>query len=167
MLFAATYAVSKSKTDTAGGFVHVLNKAHVNSSSYSSFYQTNFCLAAIHFGKTYLEGVAASIVMFFSLIMLSITLQKPGSFMIYLETTEKEVAFTWMGRLVADALIILFVYSFGLPGQIMAVVTLVFFLVTLGIAKHRPDIFRDLFRAHEQDPSLGESYQGNTSYNIA
>jgi len=45
--------------------------------------------------------------------------------------------------------------------------TLVFFLITLGIAKHRPDIFRDLFRAHEQDPSLGESYQGNTSYNIA
>ena len=96
--------------------------------------------------------------MFFSLIMLSISLQKPGSFMIYLETSEKEVAFTWVGRLFADALIILFVASFGLPGKIMAIVTLFFFLVTLGIAKHRPDIFRDLFRAHEQDPSLGESY---------
>eukprot|EP00984_Skeletonema_dohrnii_P025843 scaffold15019_cov130-Skeletonema_dohrnii-CCMP3373.AAC.6 len=71
---------------------------------------------------------------------------------------EKEVAFTWVGRLFADTLIILFVASFGLPGKIMAIVTLFFFLVTLGIAKHRPDIFRDLFRAHEQDPSLGESY---------
>ena len=78
--------------------------------------------------------------------------------MVYLETTEKEVAFTWMGRLVADALIILFVASFGLLGEIMAIVTLVLFLVTLGIAKQRPDIFRDLFRAHERDPSLGESF---------
>mmetsp|Transcript_9591 Transcript_9591/g.14383 ORF Transcript_9591/g.14383 Transcript_9591/m.14383 type:complete len:144 (+) Transcript_9591:104-535(+) len=125
---------------------------------FAATYATNFCLAAIYFGKTYLEGLAASIVMFFSLIMLSISLQKPGSFMIYLETSEKEVAFTWVGRLFADTLIILFVASFGLPGKIMAIVTLFFFLVTLGIAKHRPDIFRDLFRAHEQDPSLGESY---------
>lgn len=78
--------------------------------------------------------------------------------MIYLETTEKEIAFTWMGRLVADALIILFLVSFGLPGKIMAIVTSFFSFLTLGIAKHRPDIFRDLFRAHEKDPSLGESY---------
>jgi O-antigen ligase len=96
--------------------------------------------------------------MFSSLIMLSISLQKPTSFMIYLETSEKEIAFTWMGRLVADALIILFVASMGLPGKIMAIVTSFFFFVTFGLAQHRPDIFRDLFRAHQNDPSLGESY---------
>jgi len=89
--------------------------------------------------------------------MLSISLQKPESFMIYLEETEKQIAFTWMARMVADVLIALFVASMGLPGTIMAIVTSFFFLVTLGLAKKRPDIFRDLFRAHEKDPSLGGS----------
>ena len=141
--------------------VHQINRAHGNF--LSSFHQANLILAAIYFnpgGKKlkYLDALASVIVMFFSLIMLSITLQQPKAFMIYLETSEKEVAFTWMGRLIADTMIILFVASFDLPGQIMAIITLVFFLVTLGIAKHRPDIFRDLFRANENDPSLGGSY---------
>ena len=35
--------------------------------------------------------------------------------MIYLETSEKEVAFTWVGRLFADTLIILFVFQMSLP----------------------------------------------------
>ena len=125
--------------------------------------QANLILAAINFnpgGKNikYLEALASIIVMVCSLFMISITLQKPSSFMIWLETSDKDIAFTWMGRLVADTMIILFVASFGLAGHIMAIVTLVFFLVTLGIAKHRPDIFRDLFRANDNDPSLGESY---------
>ena len=80
--------------------------------------------------------------------------------MVYLETTEKEIAFTWMGRMVADILICLFVASMGIVGKIMAGVTAFNFCVTLGLAKQRPDIFRDLFRKHENDPSLGtkESY---------
>lgn len=127
--------------------------------------QTNFCIAALCFGQTYLEGLAASIVMVFSLLMLAISLQKPQSFMIYLETTDKEIAFTWMGRMVADLFICLFLASMGIVGKIMAGITAFNFCVTLGLAKNRPDIFRDLFRANDNDPSLGTGE--DASYNAA
>lgn len=118
--------------------------------------KANCVVSILHFGHAYLDALASIIVIVLSLCMMFISLQKPEKLMIYFEMTGKEIVFTWRMRSVADILQILFLVAFGLTGKIMAIVTAVLLVLVYTLAQQRPDIFRELFRAHAGDPQVGE-----------
>ena len=98
-----------------------------------------------------------------SACMLTISMQQPEQFMVYLEMSGKEIVFTWRMRMLADIIQILFLISCGIFGQIMAILTGVMLFVAFTLAQKRPDIFRELFRKHAGDPAVGdESVGGGT-----
>ena len=100
-------------------------------------------------------------------IMLSITLQQPESLMVYFEVSGHTIVFTFLTRTLCDLTICVLLLGMGLPGQIMAIVTLMFLGAARGLAQRRPDIFRELFRAHESDPEFGEDEENGGSYEEA
>lgn len=123
--------------------------------------QCNFIAACIYFGGAYLDILASLIIMVTSACMLTITMQQPEQFMVYLEMTGKEIVFTWRMRMLADIIQILFLISCGLFGQIMAILTGVMLFVAFTLAQKRPDIFRELFRKHAGDPAVGDESVGD------
>jgi len=129
-------------------------------SVFAGVYVANFTIAILYFEKTYLQILASLTILTLSSCMLTITLQQPESLMIYFETTGKEIFFTWRMRTVADTIQILYLISFGMLGQIMAIVTGVFLGLAFSLAQRRPDIFRELFRKHGGDPAGGDGEGG-------
>mmetsp|Transcript_18157 Transcript_18157/g.42332 ORF Transcript_18157/g.42332 Transcript_18157/m.42332 type:complete len:158 (-) Transcript_18157:77-550(-) len=129
-------------------------------SLFAGAYLANCIVAILHFRHVYLDAyldaLASIIVIILSLCMMFISLQMPEKLMIYFEMTGKEIVFTWRMRSVADIVQILFLVAFGLMGKIMAIVTAVLLVLVYTLAQHRPDIFRELFRAHAGDPQVGE-----------
>lgn len=133
-------------------------------SVFAGVYVANFIIAILHFGHGYLDILASVIVIAISLFMLSITLQQPEKLMVYCEMSGKEIVFTWRMRTTADIIQIIFLISFGRLGQIMAIVTGFFLFVAFSLAKKRPDIFRELFRKHADDPQVGEDDNAAAGY---
>ena len=69
-------------------------------------------------------------------------MQQPEMLMVYFETSGRDIVFTWRMRLIADIIQIMFLFSCGIFGIAMGIITLVLLLVTYTLAKKRPDIFR-------------------------
>lgn len=104
----------------------------------------------------YQHVIVSLTVMFLSAGMAMITLQLPEKLMVYLEITGKEKLFTFRARTVADFIQILHLPGMNLPGQCMALITAIFWMATRTLAKKRPDIFKELFRADVGDPEMAE-----------
>lgn len=125
--------------------------------------QANFIASLLHLIAAhyhYLDALASLIVMTLSCIMLTITLQRPESLMIYFETTNAEYVFSWRMRSLADIIQVLFLVACGLFGCIMAIVTGAFTVLAFTLAKKRPDIFRALFRKYAGDPMEAYEHEG-------
>ena len=103
--------------------------------------QLNFLAACLTFGNLYLDILASLIIIVLSLLMLLITMQQPEMLMVYFETSGRDIVFTWRMRLIADIIQIMFLFSCGIFGIAMGIITLVLLLVTYTLAKKRPDIF--------------------------
>ncbi|KAL7551242.1 hypothetical protein ACHAWF_014428 [Thalassiosira exigua] len=132
-------------------------------SIFAGVYAANFIVAALHFGKGYLDVLSSIIIMVLALCMLTITVQQPERLMVYFETTGKEIVFTWRMRSAADITQILFLIAQGALGEIMAIITGVLLFVAFSLAQKRPDIFRELFRKHAGDPVVGGEGDGPES----
>ena len=124
---------------------------------FAAAYVTNFVIAFPHIQQDkYQNSVVALIIMSLSAGMAMITLQQPEKLMVYLEVTGKDILFTFRTKTVADLIIALHIFGYGLAGRIMALITTVFLAASYTLAQKRPDVFRELFRAHDSDPELAE-----------
>mmetsp|Transcript_4343 Transcript_4343/g.8792 ORF Transcript_4343/g.8792 Transcript_4343/m.8792 type:complete len:158 (+) Transcript_4343:176-649(+) len=133
-------------------------RTHTLRTLFAAAYVTNAVISGIYFGNNsmYINFVVALITMVLAIGMALVTLQQPESLMVYLEVSGKEIVFTFRTKTVADAIQILFLFGMHTPGKVMALITAVFWMAARGLAKKRPDIFRELFRSHPSDPEMGE-----------
>lgn len=120
------------------------------------------------YGFQYFNFLAVLLALILCGLMLSITLQQPESLMVYFEVSGHTIIYTFLTRSICDITISIILFGMGLPGKVMAVITIMFLGAARGLAQRRPDIFRELFRPHESDPEFGEvghSYEeaGDTS----
>ncbi|KAL7521071.1 hypothetical protein ACHAWX_007317 [Stephanocyclus meneghinianus] len=136
-------------------------------SIFASAYVANIVVAIlfmVNHGFVYLNTVATLLAIILSSVMLSITLQQPESLMVYFEVSGHTVVFTFLTRTICDLTLCVLLLGMDFPGQIMCIVTLVFLGAARGLAKRRPDIFRELFRAHASDPEFDEGEENGARY---
>jgi uncharacterized membrane protein len=132
-------------------------------SVFASAYVANIIVAILFMfehGFVYFNFLSTILVIILSSIMLSISLQQPESLMAYLEISGHTIVFTFLTRTICDLTVCVILLGMGLPGQIMAIITLMLLGSARGLAQRRPDIFKELFRPHESDPEFGEDENG-------
>ncbi|KAL3798406.1 hypothetical protein HJC23_005059 [Cyclotella cryptica] len=139
-------------------------------SVFASAYVANIVVAILfmaNHGFVYLNTVATILVIILSTVMLSITLQRPERLMVYFEVSGHTIVFTFLTRTICDLTLCVLLLGMGFPGQIMCIVTLAFLGAARGLAKRRPDIFRELFRAHASDPDFDAGEDSGARYEEA
>jgi hypothetical protein len=113
----------------------------------------------------YLDILVGILITLICLVMLCVAIEAPTPVVSRLENSKiGESFFTFRGRYIVDLLISLFLFSMGVWGIVMGVLTLflIFGIRFLGVKQ--PDAFNEIFRLGVESESMADSYTLEGTY---